>query len=273
MAHPTTSEPWHIPRSLSPHSSSSKSLEKDTPHNPSLGSTTYVALRQPLLHSFFKKGTGFTGVYKKFGLTQAKSIARRQVVLRAIWRSDMDTFLLELMRRRTAELLIYLCTKDKKYIRECESWERVEYSAQVGCVLWMGQKIALGEEGTQELEQGQEIPPGEFEIKRIGPGGRKAVPVFNLRTMMGKQWVEKMREGNGIFKNQILVVKHKNATKEIQMKLWKLQGYVATYGGFSSYTEDKPAKVPKAKGINFKPINLAEDLKPARPGTNIRGSC
>ncbi|KAA8568299.1 hypothetical protein EYC84_007335 [Monilinia fructicola] len=90
---------------------------------------------------------------------------------------------------------------------------------------------------------------------------------------LGNPWVEKMREGNGIFKNQILVVKHKNATKEIQMKLWKLQGYVATYGGFSSYTEDKPAKVPKAKGINFKPINLAEDLKPARPGTNIRGSC
>ncbi|KAB8297365.1 hypothetical protein EYC80_002710 [Monilinia laxa] len=164
-------------------------------------------MRQPLLQSFFKKGTGFTGVYKKFGLMQAKSIARRHVVLRAVWRSDMDTFLLELTRRRTAELLIHLCTKDRKYIRACESWERVEHSAQVGCVLWMGQKIASGEEGIQELEQEQEIPPGEFEIKRIGPGGRKAVPVFNLRTMMGKQWIEKMREGNEMFRNQILVVK------------------------------------------------------------------
>ncbi|KAI9646323.1 hypothetical protein NHQ30_005764 [Ciborinia camelliae] len=257
MAHPTTSLPWHVPRSLAAHSSNLKTSDDkaSSSHTPSLGASAYVAMRQPLLKSFIKKGTGNTGMYKKFGLMHAKSVARKHMVIRAVWRTDMDTFVLELLRKRIAELLAYLCKKDNRYVHECSSWEKVEYGAQIGCVLWMGQKMASGEEGAQEHEQEQETPPGEFETKRIGPGGRKVVPVFNLRTMMGKQWVEKMREGNGIFRNQILVVKHKNATKEIQMRLWKLQGYVATYGGMS--IEKRSGKVPQAKGINFKSTDIA----------------
>lgn len=168
----------------------------------------------------------------------------------------MDTFLLELMRRRTAELLEYLCKK-KSYIHKCANWEEVEFSEQTGCVLWMGQKLASRGEGEQgwEQEQEQEVPPGEFEIKRIGPGGRKAVPVFNLRTMMGKQWIEKIREGNRIFGNQILVVKHKNATKEIQMRLWKLQGYVATYGGMPDEGVKMPTKATQSKATQSKKIS------------------
>ncbi|QSZ34718.1 hypothetical protein DSL72_007573 [Monilinia vaccinii-corymbosi] len=248
MAHPTTSDPWHVPRSLSPRL---KSPDKDSSHNPSLGATTYVGLRQSLLQSFLKKGTGYTGIYKKFGLMQAKSVARKRVVLRAVWRSDMDTFILELLRRRTAELLDYLCTKGREYIHECESWERVEYSSKVGCVLWMGQKSTLGEEGAseREQEQEQEIPPGEFETRKIGLRGR-IVPVFNLWTMMGKQWVEKMREGNEIFGNQILVLRHKNATKVALMKLWQLQGYVATYGGIPDLTKEKLVKVLKRQRLS-----------------------
>ncbi|KAJ8065799.1 hypothetical protein OCU04_006462 [Sclerotinia nivalis] len=261
MAHPTTSDPWHVPRSLSSHSSSLKSSSEKEPslHNPSLGSTTYVAMRQPLFQSFFKKGSGYTGIYKKFGIANAKSVARKTVALHSVWRADMDTFLLELMRRRTVELLEYLCSRDNRYIK-CASWERVEYSEQVGCVLWMGQKVVSGEaQQGHEQEYEQEIPPGEFETKRIGPGGKKVVPVFNLRTMMGKHWIQKMREGNQIFGNQILVVKHKNATKEMQMRLWKLQGYVATYGGMSD--EGNPEKVQRAKKTNFKSVNIA-DSKP-----------
>ncbi|CAD6456865.1 241a9f7d-5967-47c6-9fca-b8ddf2e97ebe-CDS [Sclerotinia trifoliorum] len=264
MAHPTTSHAWHVPRSLSSHSSSLKSSseEESSVHNPSLGSTTYVAMRQPLFQSFFKKGSGYTGIYKKFGIANAKSIARKHVTLQAVWRPDMDTFLLELMRRRTVELLEYLCSRDNRYIHKCASWERVEWSEQVGCVLWTGQKVISGEgqQGEeQEQEYEREIPPGEFETKRIGPGGRKVVPVFNLRTMMGKHWIQKMREGNRIFENQILVVKHKNATKEIQMKLWKLQGYVATYGGMSD--EVNFEKLQRAKKANFKSVDIT-DSKP-----------
>ncbi|TGO77825.1 hypothetical protein BELL_0090g00270 [Botrytis elliptica] len=259
MAHPTTSAPWHVPRSLSPHISKVESSEQDTFHTPSLGSTTYVAMRQPLLQSFFKTKSGYTGVYKKFGLMQAKSTARKHVVLQATWRPDMDTFLLELMRRRTAELLEYLRGK-KNYIHKCANWKEVEFSEQTGCVLWMGQKLASREEGEQgrEQEQEQEVPPGEFETKRIGPGGRKVVPVFNLRIMMGKQWIEKIREGNHIFGNQILVVKHKNATKEIQMKLWKLQGYVATYGGMPDGDVKMPTKATQSTRIRTRSTNIAD---------------
>ncbi|TGO81507.1 hypothetical protein BPOR_1125g00020 [Botrytis porri] len=263
MAHPTTSAPWHVPRSLSPHSSKVESSEQKTSHTPSLGSTTYVAMRQPLIQSFFKTKSGFTGIYKKFGLMQAKSTARKHVVLQATWRSDMDTFLLELMRRRTAELLEYLCGK-KSYIHKCANWEEVEFSEQTGCVLWMGQKLASREEGKQGLGQGQEqeqeVPPGEFETKRIGPGGRKVVPVFNLRTMMGEQWIEKIREENRILGNQILVVKHKNATKEIQMRLWKLQGYVATYGGMPDEVVKLSTKATQSTKISTRPTNIADSI-------------
>ncbi|EDN97580.1 hypothetical protein SS1G_12433 [Sclerotinia sclerotiorum 1980 UF-70] len=266
MSHPTTSDPWHVPRSLSSHSSSlkSSSSEESSVYNPSLGSTTYVAMRQPLFQSFFKKGSGYTGIYKKFGIVNARSVARKHVTLQALWRSDMDTFLLELMRRRTVELLEYLCSRDNRYIHKCETWERVEYSEQVGCVLWMGQKVVSGEgQQAEEQEYEQETPPGEFETKRIGPGGRKVVPVFNLRTMMGKDWIQKMREGNRIFENQILVVKHKNATKEVQMRLWKLQGYLASYGGMSD--EVVPVKVQRSKKTDFKSVDITD----SRPKGNF----
>lgn len=182
----------------------------------------------------------------------------------------MDTFLLELMRRRTAELLEYLCEK-KTYVHKCANWEEVEFSEQTGCVLWMGQKLASREEAEQgrEQEQEQEVPPGEFETRRIGPGGRKVVPVFNLRTMMGKEWIGKIREGNRIFGNQILVVKHKNATKEIQMRLWKLQGYVATYGGMLDGDVKMPTKATQSTRISTRSTNIA-DSKPRKISKALR---
>lgn len=194
-------------------------------------------------------------------------------MLHAAWRADMDTFILEMMRRRIAEMLGYLGGMQDRYIRKCESWERVDFSQQVGCVLWMGQK-RLGDETArdgkqdQESDREQEIPPGEFEIKRIGSGGRRVVPVHNLRTMMGKEWVQKMKEGNAKFGNQILVVKSKNATKEVQMMLWKLQGYVATFGGIPS--TDIPQVARSAKHVDFMSVFTDEERNRSNSGINFK---
>src|SRR5436190_633148 len=116
IAHPTTNEPWYLPRSLtSPHSSSalSASASSSPPSIPESivgarhGPRAYVLSRACLLKGTTVPKSGFTKGYERF--PNGRDIqwkAFRDLSIR--WRSDIDTFVLELMRRRIVEGLKYL---------------------------------------------------------------------------------------------------------------------------------------------------------------------
>ena len=65
---------------------------------------------------------GFTYGEERFSSQQAKQFkAFRAMNIR--WRRDMDTFVLDLMRRRIVEGLKYLCGRKKGYLQGCSDWD------------------------------------------------------------------------------------------------------------------------------------------------------
>ncbi|KAL8821956.1 MAG: hypothetical protein Q9223_000114 [Gallowayella weberi] len=55
-----------------------------------------------------------------------------------VWRKDMDTFVLELMRKNIVRLLQYLSGRSAAYIVPCKNYEDIQTKHQPGAVLWLG---------------------------------------------------------------------------------------------------------------------------------------
>jgi hypothetical protein len=161
----------------------------------------------------------------------------------------MDTFILSRMRDNIGSALLYVARLNKGYIVPCVDWQDAASKEQSGAVLWLGKNLQAEEgEAAAEVEEEQEVPPGEFDILHVKGNvmdGKKIVPVFNLRGMLDKEWVERLRDRNlpfDAFGAKIVVIKKKNVTKDILLDLWRLQGYVATYGE-EVIQERKPDKI------------------------------
>jgi len=150
-----------------------------------------------------------------------------KVVGMASWRPDMDDFVLNLMRRRTMEALVRLVGLKRGYVVGCNEWEDALAKPQVGAYLWTGGNLEKETEAPAEF--------ATLNVKR-GVDETRKVPVHNLRTLLGKEKLAELRvkTPSGMFQNEVLVLKHKNMTVELEMWLWKLQGYLAEYRGIST---------------------------------------
>jgi hypothetical protein len=251
ISHPTTGAIYNLPRSLAPkHKPQSLKEGPSLPwRTPSIGSRHYVSLRQALFQTFLYKKSGNHRVYERFGLGGPMTSQRRAALAKAVWRLDMDTFILSRLRNNIGYALLHLAQRKKGYIVPCADWQDAASKEQSGAVLWLGRNLHTEEgKATAEEEEEQDVPPGEFDILHMKGevmGGKKIVPVYNVRGMLGKEWVEKLRDRNhpfDAFGAQVVVIKNKNGTKDILMDLWRLQGYIATYGEEMT-VEKKPDKV------------------------------
>lgn len=225
----------------------------------------------------------------------------------------MDTFVLELMRRRIAEALRYLCGRKKGYLIPCENWEYAKGCKQIGAFLWLGPRhgekgayvgdeeglmekttgsvspgafatldITTGQEKNQalakdraanssnrryqgwlcwrckskehlssdcpewlatpegkrwSLENPKEITVEEEAAENEGPiistegtGFKNKIPLHNLQLLLGSDHVENLRrELPSIFNQEIVALKNRRTTIDVQLRLWKLQGYSAEH--------------------------------------------
>jgi hypothetical protein len=55
--------------------------------------------------------------------------------------------------------------------------------------------------------------------------------VHNLRRLLGKEKLAELRAKlpSGIFEREVVTLKHKGPVLDVEMRLWKLQGYLAEY--------------------------------------------
>ncbi|KAI6381487.1 hypothetical protein MCOR25_001180 [Pyricularia grisea] len=147
-----------------------------------------------------------------------------------VYRADMDTYVLELMRERTMEQLMHyahICdapVKPKRYIVRCEGhWDQVQTQAQMqthrGCVLWMG-----------DCDDKEVKRPGEFETVTLqGVKLHGVLPVHDLTVLLGPENVKRLRVGSIMFSEGSTFLLGGQPSTRLQMKLWKLQGYLASY--------------------------------------------
>ncbi|EJT71604.1 hypothetical protein GGTG_10859 [Gaeumannomyces tritici R3-111a-1] len=214
-----------------PADASAEELSKE-PSNTSRPETAgaYAMFRRDLFTALVG-GEGVPQGLKQYRNRHAKmaNFARQA---RAVWRADMDEVVLDLTRARVLKSLLYLARFDddpvdpRHYIVRCqaesleaEDWAKHEFR---GCVLWLGGG-----------EANSAPPPKEFEIIPV-PNVRRntALPVHDLNGLLGAKAVERLRAESVIFREGAFFLLSRARTKQLQMWLWKLQGYLAEYPEF-----------------------------------------
>lgn len=136
-----------------------------------------------------------------------------------VWREDMDSFVLDLMRRRCVNLLKYLSGLSAAYIAACESYEDIQKKHQPGAAMWFGQPF-----GCEVSGKGEEAPPLYAMIKYKASSH---IPVYNMPALLGPEHLHQLRNSGKPFKEPFAAIKEKRNTLEIQLQLWKLMGYMA----------------------------------------------
>jgi hypothetical protein len=245
-------------------SANKSSPGKGLPSSPRVGPCSYVQARQSVLAGF-----SGPGILRKMKILPAAFPIRLrdrgnfEIFENAKLRPDIHTFVLELMRRRAVEELEYLA-KLGPYIRPCATWQdATKPSRQVGAILWTG--------SVQGVTCGVEKRPSEFATVDIGTSRKRKTPVHNLEMLLGKDHLQRLRDASSLFQMELLIIKQKNNSVGIQLKLWKLQGYLAELPEFHAAEPAREKQHPspetkKAKNWPHEserrlPLNDIEDAK------------
>ncbi|KAI4260081.1 MAG: hypothetical protein LQ352_000460 [Teloschistes flavicans] len=137
-----------------------------------------------------------------------------------VWREDMDTFVLDLMRRKTIKLLKYLSAQPAAYVVACEGFQDIENKHQPGAVVWLGEPRSYSNPTTEA-----EDPPPYAMVEYRSSGH---MPIYNLPALLGPNYLILLRNAGKPFDKTLAVIKKKRNTTEVQLHLWKLMGYFAS---------------------------------------------
>lgn len=271
--HPITAQPWWVPEGLaksysqpmeSPEteilgtkqlqgeglvcdSQSTPIVPTELPQDTSLraqnftnfesGPTVWISSRRDLIAAIMNTELGYGPSIKStfFGyLLQNRD--SRSLVERTVWRTDMDVFLIDRIRRWARESLQNISSKRAGYISSSESLgEAILRKRQAGAIVWTGG--ARDSITTSGIEV--EVGPQEFATIDLEPHpnpkqntGRTKIPVHNLRTLLGPEHLSILQRECPIFENEYLVLKDKRAALRAFSLLWMLQGHLAKYSDF-----------------------------------------
>ncbi|KAI0525629.1 hypothetical protein F5B22DRAFT_633698 [Xylaria bambusicola] len=256
ISHPETGQPWWVPRSLSwdkPVETQQAGVASDEPANAKLereqptisegipqsklpdsiqttsvkpyGPSAYALARRDIISSFTVKQSGLERHYRR--LFGGSSSRYAKFGHQAVWREDMDSVILERMRQGIVEDLLYLsrlCSEDSRhYIVKCYGWDDVKYKHQ-GALLWF-----QGSSGHDEPTI-SEAQPGPFATYDIAnENSTTSVAVHNMPMLLGITGAAGVRDKSAILRDGFLFMLAGRRTKDLQLKLWKLQGYLASY--------------------------------------------
>ncbi|KAK4249824.1 hypothetical protein C7999DRAFT_12386 [Corynascus novoguineensis] len=280
VAHPETKKPWFLPRDLETkapvnhqtveaqaqegashpgHESTEASpLEtaqqtpkytgtgqiEPTPGTRSIqkpGPSAYTLSSQRLLQELQHEKSPYSKLYKKLlRMSDHGNTKLGSLITTATWRHDMDIVVLELLRRRVVEGLCHFSkisekADRRKYILKCESWDEVKDLKHRGCLLYLGTPNMMSSEPTSGY-----VPP-RLATMDLGPvryGSKLAV--HNLCELLGEEHVAHLRQESELPREGSLYLLGRQATVNLQMILWKLQGYMVWKQG---QQQDMPKKV------------------------------
>ncbi|KAH9909926.1 hypothetical protein F4778DRAFT_25105 [Xylariomycetidae sp. FL2044] len=192
----------------------------------SRGPAGYTLARRDLLQSLATRKSGFERGYRALG-SVSSSTRHKIAVSKAVWREDMDNFILGLMREHIVRDLLYLsklCVENQRYyIVKCHGWDDIQFKHK-GAVLWLGEE---GQASEFDTSQNQPGPFATFDIK--SEAATASVAVHNMIMLLGVEQAGKVRREADALKDGAIFMLAGRRTVDLQMKLWKLQGYLADY--------------------------------------------
>jgi hypothetical protein len=94
-------------------------------------------------------------------------------------------------------------------------------------------ETAVGERMDTTKKNSSSVAPGEFATLDIDKEMKSKVPVYNLQLLLGDSYVKDLRQHVPptftVFKHEVVALKNKKLTIDMQLRLWKLQGYLAEH--------------------------------------------
>lgn len=191
------------------------------------GPSAYVLARQDLISAFMKRTSGYQQFSKRmFG---GSSSRYTKFASQAVFRSDMDAFILHQLREGVIKHLIYLsklCTKDNRsYIVKCNGWDDVQRKHKLrGAFLWFGNADEPDKVGESKVQ------PGPFSVYNMSNDSvTTSVAVHNMPMLLGNEGVTKAKQKAKILADGSLFLLSGRRTARLQLILWRLQGYLADY--------------------------------------------
>lgn len=264
LNHPKTGAPWFVPdelvqsgvRLIKNHDTiqatgsramnveavgEDSTLEKDGTSSisskpsqlPVVRSGAYLLARPEVLHHISKKSRRSAEIFKLAPRRwkDDKSMKTKELV----WREDMEDFVRNMLRRTVVAKLKYLESRKAGYIqRDRNGFDEIEKIQRLGAVLWLGPPPIRKARYTSEVTD-QDSERGPPPLAMANYRGRY-VPIYNLRTMLGIELVQALREHSGVFEGEIVMIKAKANTVRTQMILWKLQLYMTTSDSSGEFT-------------------------------------
>ncbi|KAI2465108.1 hypothetical protein F4781DRAFT_425016 [Annulohypoxylon bovei var. microspora] len=213
------------PKDLQENSADVTAMDNEGIHGPA----AYVLARQELLSGFANKRSGLIGGPKRL---IGSSPRYRNLGHKTIWRKDMDTYIRDLMRQGIVEELLYLsnlCTeKGRHYIVKCYGWDDVQYKHK-GSVLWFADPVESADLNQTSNEPG---PFATFDTQKTsfqGGSYTESVAVHNMPMLLGSEHTSHIKEEAQALKDGSIFMLAGRRTTNLQLKLWKLQGYIADY--------------------------------------------
>ncbi|KAK3940827.1 hypothetical protein QBC46DRAFT_363829 [Diplogelasinospora grovesii] len=243
MSHPETGRPYWVPQGLEKKQSQTTAMEGTTDNGERdtapataegelaanartpLGPTGYFLSSQKLLKGFLTPGSPYFGREKSLLQMNRSSAERLRSVLRkVVWRDGMDAFILDLTRRRIVEGLVEFSElvekAGRKYLIKCESWDDAKQYKHRGCLLYLG--------SSDSAQDAVGAPPAQLSTMTIPDvrfGGKLAV--HDLAVLLGDEHLNRLRQESPLLRDGSLFLLGRQRTLDLQLLLWKLQGYIA----------------------------------------------
>ncbi|KAI1204141.1 uncharacterized protein F4807DRAFT_448710 [Annulohypoxylon truncatum] len=193
------------------------------------GPASYVLARQDLLSAFTDKNSTLGGGPRRL---IGSSPRYRSLDKKVVWRKDMDTYIRDLMCQGIVSELLYLSSlcaeQGRHYIVKCYGWDDVQYKHK-GSVLWFADPA---ESSSSDETSNQPGPFATFDIQRTTFQGKpytESVSVYNMPMLLGPEHASRLKEEAQTLRDGSIFMLAGRRTVNIQLKLWKLQGYLADY--------------------------------------------
>ncbi|KAI1266672.1 hypothetical protein F5Y18DRAFT_416456 [Xylariaceae sp. FL1019] len=189
------------------------------------GPKAYVLSRQALISAVGKKNSGYGSLqYSLFGPSDTPY---KRFGSKAVWREDMNEFIISHMRHGIAKDLAYLsklCVEQKRYyIVKCFGWNDVKFKRK-GALIW------FGDIGPEDSPKGAGKPPSQFASHVMDTDPPATVAVHNMRFLLGDDMAKKVQDESAVLRDGNLFMLTGRRTNDLLLRLWKLQGYMSPQG-------------------------------------------
>lgn len=197
------------------------------------GSGAYMLARQSLLHTLSQKSLTNRGEIVRILPPRWKQspYLRHEIT---VWREDMPTYYLNILRKTLLGKLKYLRHRNAGYlVAGYRGLDGIQKTTSLGAVLWFGDAPRHSHRGTTAAVKGEPtsgaFPPEGPQPYLMVKYKKHHVPVYNMRAMLGDELLRGLREEDQLFDREFVVLKAKANTVKTRMVLWKLQIYTAYF--------------------------------------------